>query len=161
VDDTAGLIRELTDDALGRSPDPAMTPRPDRSQIGVELGVIERYGDVDRMPTPAGALTLVKRVVLRAAAFNWARQRAVNRSVLAALTILARENDELRAQQAQSVRRAAAATALSMSEIRLAIEDLGRSIDDLRARLGVDDPPETSTSGAPSAASDPAASGER
>ena len=98
VDQTVRTIHELTDAALGRTQrGPTLTARVERRQVEAELGAVAQHAAVDKMPSPAGSLPALKRLVLRVGAFNWARQRAVNVSVGNAFALVLAELDELRA----------------------------------------------------------------
>jgi 2-polyprenyl-3-methyl-5-hydroxy-6-metoxy-1,4-benzoquinol methylase len=146
VDRTVRIIQQLTDAALGRTASrPALAPRVDHHQIETELAVVKHHARIDEMPTPPGSLPALKRAVLRVAAFNWNRQRAVNVSAANALTLIATEIDELRTIVSHAERRAAATSAardLSIDELRrstassdelrhvtAAVADLRRAID--------------------------------
>jgi O-antigen chain-terminating methyltransferase len=118
VNDIVSKIRELSDAALGRtSAQPTLAPRVNREQLDADLDVLAHHANVDEMPTPAGSLPALKRAVLRAGAFNWSRQRAVNVSTRNAFCFILAELDELRASITQNDRRATAALASAESEI--------------------------------------------
>jgi 2-polyprenyl-3-methyl-5-hydroxy-6-metoxy-1,4-benzoquinol methylase len=142
VDETAKLIQELTDAALGRRDQPLVVAPVDRRAVEVELGVIDQHGALDTMPDPAGSLTALKRAVLRLAGFNWARQRAVNHSVGESFRSVLAELDETRALTAQYERRAsmaAAASAASAEALQASTERelrvTGRRVDETLAEL--------------------------
>jgi O-antigen chain-terminating methyltransferase len=133
VDQTVRTIRELTDAALGRNRGALMlAARVERRQLETELGAVAQHAHVDTMPSPAGALPALKRLVLRVGAFNWARQRAVNVSVVNALALVRDELDELRAMVTQSERRMAAAAAAqeaAVDELRRATHTAASATD--------------------------------
>ena len=94
------------DQILDRQPNDSELPVSSSVSVGIdeELLNIALNADVDALPHPAGRLRILKRAILRAAGFNWVRQRAVNRSLLAAqlMTIERTESalDELRKEVA-------------------------------------------------------------
>ena len=96
MDETVRVIEKLTNIALGRQPtaDLRRESMEDR-QLRSELENVRLNADVDAMPTPPGSMQLVKRIVLRLAAFNWVRQRAVNQSLAHAVHHLAEEISDL------------------------------------------------------------------
>ena len=122
VEETAKVIQELADAALGRTARSGLIPDVDRAQLGIELSVIKQHGAVDTMPSPPGALRGLKRFVLRVAAFNWARQRAVNNAALTAFALVLEELNEIRARATQSERRMATAAVAAAEDVRLTLE---------------------------------------
>lgn len=145
MDETAKLIQELTDAALGRRDQPLVIAPVDRRAVDVELGVIDQHGALDTMPEPAGSLAALKRAVLRIAGFNWSRQRAVNHSIAESLRSMLTELDEMRAATAQYERRAAMAAAASaataealQASTERELRVTGRRVDETLAGYGID-----------------------
>jgi len=106
------MIEDLTDRALGRTTGPAVLSRPaSRSALHDHLAAIVANTDVDAMPVPAGASKGLKRMVLKLTGFSFARQAAVNRSIVGVVNGLVQEIDHLQAEIQQTGRRSAAAVA--------------------------------------------------
>jgi 2-polyprenyl-3-methyl-5-hydroxy-6-metoxy-1,4-benzoquinol methylase len=110
---TVEMIAALTDRALGRgSTSVLVAPRPSHDDFNLHVEALRVNATVASMPTPAGRLGFLKRLVLAPSRFFLVRQQAANLAGVGALQAVHAEIEYVRAELEQEQRRSVAALAV-------------------------------------------------